>query len=321
MCCKIFDAHCDTVYLLAKSGAELKQNRYNADIKRMIEYSTYIQVFAAFVDKKEIKIPPMRHCLNLVEKYRAEVEKNRDLIKPLLNLADLENAKKDGGVYSILSIEGGEAFEGSLTAVKKFYDMGVRLVTLTWNYANELADGITESRGGGLTQFGREAVGLMEKLGIMIDVSHISEKGFWDVAEVTEYPFVASHSCVKKLCGHRRNLNDEQIDAIINRGGVIGVNFFPEFLSDSGVCTADKIAEHIEYIISRGGMNSVAFGSDFDGVDSLPSGVYGVESMKHLTDILRSRGLSDEDVDKVAFGNLFNLFRDMFERTDATCVK
>ena len=307
-----FDAHCDTVYEASSQNLSLMQNNLQLDIERMEKYDTYIQVFAAFVDKKSIKCTPMQHCLSLIEKYRYEVEKNK--ISVIQSIEELQKANKDGGVWSILSIEGGEALGGELSAIKKFYDLGVRLITLTWNYSNEIADGITEIRGGGLTEFGKEAVKMMEDMGILIDVSHISEKGFWDVYEITRYPFVASHSCVKALCNHPRNLTDEQIKAIIHKNGCIGVNFYPLFLDVTGKCSYTKIAEHIEYIINLGGENCVGLGSDFDGVENLPYGISGVQDMHKLTDCMYSVGFSEKIINKVLFDNFYRIFFQTFDR-------
>ncbi len=312
----IFDAHCDTVYELSRQKLSLSGNSLQLDIERMEQYDTYIQVFAAYIDKMNIGCSPVRHCLDLINEYKSETGKNRGRISQIKSAQDLESAARSGGVFSILAIEGGEALGGELSALKMYYDLGVRLITLTWNYANELADGITESRGGGLTEFGRQVVRAMEDMGILIDVSHISEKGFWDVAELARYPFVASHSCAKTLCSHQRNLSDEQIRAIIDINGCIGVNFYPEFLRDSKRCSAEAIVDHIEHIIGLGGENSVGLGSDFDGVAYLPDGISGVEDMHRLLTCMKSRGFSDNMIKKAAFDNFYRVFFETMSRVN-----
>lgn len=311
---KIFDAHCDTIYELNNRNMSLDKNSVHLDVERMREYDTYIQVFAAFVDKEEISVSPMNHCLKLMDKYHSELEKSGGMLKAIETAADLKRAAESGGAYSILSIEGAEALEGNLSALRMYYKMGVRLITLTWNYANELADGITESRGGGLTAFGREAVSMMESMGILIDVSHLSERGFWDVAECTAYPFVASHSCAKSLCGNIRNLTDEQICAIVGRNGCIGVNFYPEFLSDSGKCDISDIVRHIKYMLELGAEDSIGLGSDFDGVECLPHGINGAENMKDIISALSDDGISQRIIDKIAFGNFYRVFYETLSR-------
>ena len=310
---RIFDAHCDTISKLFNQGAELKKSNLHLDLERMSKFYTYIQVFAAFIDKNKVVGSYVNYALKLFDKYYFEIEKNKGLINPILSSDDLTNTE-NGGVYSILSIEGGEMLEGSLSTISMFYRLGVRLITLTWNYANEISDGICEARGGGLTDFGKSAVKMMEDLGILIDVSHISEKGFWDVYENTKYPFIASHSCVKSLCSHSRNLNDEQISAIIKRNGVIGINFYPDFLSDDKVADINTIVKHIEYILKMGGENVLAFGSDFDGVSHLPQGISGVQDIYKIIDALSYKGFDSTLCDKIAYKNLYRIFYETLSR-------
>lgn len=304
----IFDAHCDTISEIYNKNMSLYKNAFHLDLERMEKLNTYIQIFAVFIDKKNISASPFNHCMALIRKYHSEIEKNKGRISVIETVEQLEKALKSRGLYSVLSIEGGEALEGSTDAIYMYHKLGVRLITLTWNYANEIADGITESRGGGLTDFGEKAVKIMEDLGILIDVSHISERGFWDVAENTKHPFVASHSCVKALCGHKRNLSDEQIKEIIKRRGCIGVNFYPEFLSDNKMCGIESIVEHIKYIINLGGEDSVGLGSDFDGVDSLPRGISGVQDMPALIDAMIKSGIPGEKIDKISYRNFYRVF-------------
>ncbi len=310
----IFDAHCDTIFELCEQDKKLNKNNLHLDIERMREYDTYIQVFAAFIDKKSIKVPPIKHCLSLIEKYHNEISENKDIISAITTAEDLVAAKEKGGVYSILSIEGGEALQGDLNALSMYYKMGVRLITLTWNYANELADGVMDARGAGLTEFGKNAVKTMEKMGILVDVSHICEKGFWDVEEITKYPFIASHSCVKALCSHPRNLSDEQIKAMIKRKCGIGINFYPEFLDNSGVCKTERIVDHIEYILQLGGESVIGLGSDFDGVSGLPSDMNGIEDMTNLFNIMKNRGIDEEIIKNIKFENFYRLFYDTLKR-------
>lgn len=274
-------------------------------------FGTYVQIFAAFIDKKNIVKTPMNECLSMIEKYNLEIEKNRDIITPVKSSNDLKMILNRGGLYSILSIEGGEALEGTLSAIYMYYKLGVRLITLTWNWANEIADGICESRGGGLTDFGIQAVKLMEELGIVIDVSHLSEKGFWDVAKTTSRPFVASHSCVKAICQHKRNLNDEQIKEIILRKGCIGINYFPDFLTEKTKCDYFKIVDHISYILAMDGENSVGLGSDFDGVDYLPQGIGSVEDVYKIITRMKDIGFSQELINKILFDNFYRVFMDI----------
>ncbi len=307
---QVFDLHCDTALEMVLNEQGLKQNNLHLDLTRMEEYDGYIQVFAAFVDKKSIHVTPMEHCLSLLRKLYTEIEENNKKISLIRTAQDLEKVKKRKGVGAILSLEGGESLHGSLNALWMYYQLGVRLITLTWNWSNELADGIMEERGGGLTDFGRKAVAMMEALGILVDVSHLSVKGFWDVAEVTRKPFVASHSCVQALCKHPRNLNDAQIDCLIARQGGMGINFFPEFLSDDGECSIRQILSHMEYVLERGGENILGIGSDFDGVSGLPQEMRGVEDVQTLILEMKRNGFSKKLIEKILFANFHRIFKE-----------
>ncbi len=305
---RFFDGHCDTGYVCMESNVGLRKNSLHLDLERMDRYSGYIQVFAAFVDCKSIKTSPFAHVLAILKVLKDQLNQNKDIVSLITSRDELEevtNLRKTG---AILSIEGGEALVGSLDRLSLFYDMGVRLITLTWNYANEIAEGVCEDSGRGLTEFGRKAVAAMEDMGILIDVSHLSEKGFWDVVEHTKYPFVAFHSNAKSLCGHPRNLTDQQISTMIERNGCIGVNFYPLFLQDNGKAEQCHILSHVDHILELGGEDCIGFGSDFDGVSFLPDKISGTESMKNIAEALQKRGYSDFLVDKICFGNFYRVF-------------
>lgn len=305
----IFDAHCDTMSRILDEGKQLFANDLEIDLQRMPKQ--YIQVFAAFVDKENCKKTPLNRCLNIIEHYHSEIEKNRDIIQHCITYDEIMQSLNGGKSAAILSVEGGEALDGNLSALWALYCLGVRLVTLTWNYPNEIADGaLTESKGG-LTPFGKTVVAEMNRLGMVIDVSHLSEQGFWDVMEITSAPIVASHSNARALCGHLRNLTDEQIRAVIQNGGAIGLNFYPEFLSDSGQAGIDDILRHLEHMLELGGEDSVGFGSDFDGVDSLPDGIAGVQDVQRLTERMYRAGYSETLVKKIAAENFLRVFREI----------
>lgn len=304
----IFDAHCDTILEMLNQNQELKKNSLHLDLERLRQYEEYIQVFAAFIDQKEISCSPVTQCVKMLEKIHSEIERNREDVMLILSADDLTTAIEEKKCGTILSIEGGEALAGSLENLWMYDKLGVRLITLTWNYANEIADGICESRGGGLTEFGRKAVAAMEALGIVVDVSHLSVQGFWDVAEMTKYPFVASHSCVKALCGHPRNLDDDQIQLLVQREGGIGINFYPEFLSDTSKCDIETILAHMEYILERGGERVLGLGSDFDGVSCLPEGIDGVENVCDIVSAMQSQNWPQTLIDRICFGNFYRIF-------------
>ncbi len=303
---KIFDAHADTMSKLYESGENFLKNTCHIDFDRMKKYDGYTQVFAAFVDKKATSEKPNLYIKKVIERYKKEVFKSDVCHCETFN--QLNNSK----FSSILSIEGGEALDGSIDNLYEFYQLGVRIMTLTWNYRNEICDGIGEGDGKGLTAFGKTVVQQMNKLGMVIDVSHISQKGFWDVLNCSQKPFIASHSCVMKLCNHPRNLTDEQIKAIIEADGVIGVNFYPLFLDESGKCKMEKILEHIEYIIELGGENNIGIGSDFDGIEYLPDGMTGIENIGLLISLMEERKYGEKIINKILFENFLRVLKAVF---------
>ncbi len=311
---KFFDAHCDTGSMILENGENIKQNSLHFDLKRLEEYCGYIQVFAAFVDKKKIRCTAFEHCVAILNYLHWQMDQNKEIISLITSQDELKKVAETGGIGAILSIEGGEALEGTLENLHLFYQLGVRLITLTWNYANEISEGVFENNGNGLTDFGKKAVKAMENMGIVIDVSHLSETGFWDVAEHTKYPFVASHSNAKTLCNHPRNLTDEQITCIIKRKGCIGINFFPDFLSDTGKATMADIIRHMEYILRLNGEDSLGLGSDFDGVSSLPKGIRGVESVNGIYEELKENHLLSKVAEKICFGNFYRIFMETMGR-------
>ena len=221
--------------------------------------------------------------------------------------SDIENALKQGKCAAVLSVEGGEVLEGRIENLRILSRLGVRAMTLTWNYSNELCDGVGEVRGAGLTEFGKKVVSEMNRLGMIIDVSHISVKGFWDVIETSRCPIAATHSNAYALKAHPRNLSDEQIKAIIENGGVIGASIYPEFVSD-GVCRAADIIRHIEHILALGGEENVGFGSDFDGIDRTPDDIRGAEEMYRLIDEMLRLGYSETVIKKITAENFLRLF-------------
>ncbi len=315
----IFDAHCDTIYELRERGARLRSNDLCVDLERLKEFDGYIQVFAAYIDRERIKKRPFGDCVDafkecddLIGLYHTEAEKNADMFAACADFGGILKALEEKKTAGILAIEGADALEGELSNLNYFYDRGVRLITLTWNHDNELAGSIAGDSGGGLTEFGREAVCAMFKMGIIVDVSHISKRGFWDVYELAKKynkPFVASHSNAYSICEHPRNLDDEQIKAIVETGGCIGINFYADFLSEKGEAGVDDILKHMEYMIKLGAERNIGFGTDFDGMSRTPSGVSGVQNMGDVIKRMEKSGFSQEFVKNISYYNFLNCFR------------
>ncbi|MDI4646132.1 dipeptidase [Cohnella hashimotonis] len=190
---------------------------------------------------------------------------------------------------ALLALEGADALRGERWALRLLHRLGLRMLGLTWNEANWACDGIMEPRGAGLTKEGRSLVAECEALGILIDVSHLSEKGFWETAELARRPFLASHSNARALCPHPRNLTDDQIRALVAANGLIGITFVPFFLQSRRQAGIDDVLRHVEHICTLGGANHIAFGSDFDGIDTYTLGLAGPADYSALADALLAR--------------------------------
>ncbi len=276
------DAHCDTLTKLADRTQHLRKNTGNLDLERFCKYETVVQVFAVWL-QKEYYPYAMQKTLAYLDYFEKELKENADLIALATDYPTILEHKKQGKCSAILALEGGEALEGNLSALDTYYQKGVRMMTLTWNYPNALGEGAGGSHG--LTTFGKEVVKNMHNMGMVVDVSHLSEKGFYDVAEFGR-PFIASHSDAKEICNHRRNLTKQQLQTLREVNGFVGVNFHPDFLAEDGIATMDDILRHIWYMLDMAGENHVGFGSDFDGIPRTPQNMTGVQDMAMLLERL-----------------------------------
>ncbi len=243
------------------------------------------------------------------------VEKHSDLIRMAYNAKDLLHNQEQGKMSAVLTMEDGRAVDGKLENVKLFYDMGFRAMSLTWNTPNcfgapNSADPAVMKKG--LTDFGKEAVGYMQELGMLVDVSHLSEGGFYDVAKICRKPFVATHSNSRALCPHPRNLTDGQLRMLGNTGGVAGLNFGPEFLNEDMECrdsTAKRIAEHARHMVNIGGIDCVGLGSDFDGITGNLE-INDCTRLALLEKALEKEKFSSGEIEKIFYKNVLRVMRD-----------
>ncbi|HHW30533.1 MAG TPA: membrane dipeptidase [Clostridiaceae bacterium] len=304
----IVDAHCDTLSRIYDDKMDLMKNNFHVDIERMQKYDGYVQFFAAFIDPAYCQAYAMRRAVQLIDKFYSQAELYKDNISLCYDIDSVNAALKERKIAAILTIEGGDALQGDLAALRTFYKLGVRSLCLTWNYRNEIADGVEDSSSDrGLTYFGRVVVREMNSLGMIIDISHISEKGFWDVIELSKAPVIASHSNAKAICNHIRNLTDSQIIAIKDNGGVIGINFYPYFLNNTAHASVKNIIRHIEYIASLIGCDNIGIGADFDGIDCTPLDISGVQDMYKVINELLRLNYTEKDVEKIAGGNFIRV--------------
>jgi membrane dipeptidase len=316
----VFDLHTDLLSkLLEEPLASFAEGRGEGDFRhydlaRMRAGSVGAVVWALYTrdDRDEHPVVRTLRMIDIAERLAAAHPQDLVLAR---RAGDVERARAEGKVAAVLSIENGVACLDRIELLRTYHRLGVRAVGLTWNGRNAIADGCgEEDAGGGLTAFGRAVVGEMARLGMIVDVSHLSEAGFWDVASRLEgRPFIASHSNARALCDHRRNLRDEQVRAVAKAGGVVGVNFWPPFVkagAGRGGATLDDVAAHVLALAERAGaVDHVAIGADYDGIDYAPSGLEDPSRFPALAEALLARGLSEPDVEKVFFGNFLRVFR------------
>lgn len=299
----ILDAHCDTISKAYDEGADLSKNELHNDLERQRAYGGFLQAYAIWIDDFFAVNMPLKKTLILIDRYYNELEKN--MVAPVRTKAELLDVIQNKKLGGLLAIEGGEAIEGDLSVLRNLYRLGVRILTLTWNRRNAIADGVElqESKNG-LSRFGREVVKEMNRLGMVIDVSHSNEYTIQDVLELSEKPIIASHSNARALCSFWRNLTDRQFEALIQNGGVAGINLCDEFLTDGGKnCSVDSIFAHIEHFLALGGEKNVGLGADLDGVDVLPQGFAGTQDYDQIIEGMLKRNYSEEVVRGILYAN------------------
>lgn len=267
----------------------------------MQSVNTKIQCFAIFVPTTLHPELSFHATLYLVDLFYEKILRPNPQIKLLRNKGDIEKLKNDE-IGAILTLEGCDPIGKDLLKLKTLLRLGVTSVGLTWNFANHVADGALEDRGAGISKFGKEVIGLLNETKTWIDVSHLSEKAFWDIMEWGDYP-LASHSNCYSLCPNPRNLRDEQIEALIDRDSVIGITFYPPFLSGKRQATISDILNHLEHICMLGGEKHVGFGSDFDGIEESVMGLESIAGYNLLVNEL-CKYYSDIQVKQFLFDNM-----------------
>lgn len=310
----ICDCHCDTLTELYNKNASLYENEQHFDIKRQIALGGGLQFCAIYVPTEVFRYQGgLRYTLCLLDKYNQEIKKLHENGIDVLQVRTAEDAGNmlKHKAATLLAIEEGGAIDGSLEALRCLYELGVRAMTLTWSNRNDIADGINEeATGSGLTLFGKQVVAEMNRLGMLVDVSHISTAGFWSVIETSTKPIIATHSNAKSLCSHPRNLNDEQIKALAQNGGLAGITFAGQFLEEDwrNACI-ESVYKHIDYMLNLiGNDDHIGFGSDFDGISHPPYNIQGVQDYKPLIEYL-SKYYSNETINKITHQNVINLLQ------------
>lgn len=284
----ICDMHCDT-------ATKMYDNKLNLDTSPL----ALTQFFAVFVSPKYYQNPKKR-CFDVINYLYNEFLKNSDKIKLCKSFSDLDKLKTN----AFLTIEGGEPIT-YLEDLKTFYDLGVRMLTLIWNNDNHIGGANGSDKG--LSEFGKRLIPAMNDIGMIIDLSHSSQKTFFDACEISKKPVVLSHSNSYSLCPHPRNITDEQFEEIKRLNGCVGINFYPPFLTEKKSANIYDIVSHIEYFLSLGGENNIGIGSDFDGIDTIADGIKSIKDTYKIFNILSSKGISDEIIKKIAYKNIYRV--------------
>lgn len=322
---KVFDMHCDTISALYEKRkcnevVELKKNNLHLDIEKMKKGDYGLQTFALFVDKEAQK-DSFRTAQEMAVLFQEEIKKNSQDIAQVFTYRDILENEKNGKISAILSLEEGAIYEKEPQMLRKFYDQGVRMATLTWNYENDLGypnrfynplEQKVWSVGekAGLKEKGFEMLEEMEALGIILDVSHLSDGGFYDVAKYAKGPFLASHSNARGIAPNAaRNLTDHMIQILAEKGGVMGLNFCVSFVRENWKpkeegALLSELVRQVKYIIQVGGEECIGLGSDFDGIEEAPVEMRNAEGLPLLAEAMEKAGMPYTQIEKVFFKNV-----------------
>lgn len=265
---RLVDFHCDVLSKLLVDPKltfmNSQSDKLDVTYERLKQAGTAVQIFAIYIP--ESINGPIEPILESIDRFYQHVLTCPDM-KFIQTKADLSECVSLGKMGAMLSLEGVDGLQGNLSLLRVLYQLGVRAAGLTWNHANWAADGVMEPRGGGLTAKGKDLIRECDRLGILIDVSHLSERAFWETADLAARTIIASHSNARAIFDHPRNLTDEQLKAIIALQGMVGITFVPWFLANGENVTIHDVLRHIEHVCELGGENHIMFGSDFDGID------------------------------------------------------
>ena len=309
----VFDFHCDTALVLLgddlNQAGSLRKNNGHIDLERAVKLGGYAQCFACFTTD----IPELVHGISpivLFERELAtiqrEVDKNSDLISIAYSVDEIEENRANGKMSAILTLEGTAGIDYNPALLEDLWAIGFRVTSLGWNEKNPLTG--SNVTGGGLTDLGREYVKEAQRLGMRVDVSHISDEGFWDILKITEAPILATHSNSRAVHNHSRNLTDDMFRAIRETGGVAGYNACREFTGENP--NLDTVCDHILHFMELDPDGKhIALGGDLDGVEAMPDGFEGVQSYPALARKLLDRGLTEENVMDIFWNNAIRVMK------------
>ena len=303
----VFDLHCDTAIRLLgshfDSAGSLRSNQLHIDLDRAKTLNGYGQCFACYTTPNK-KLPAGLSVIGLFERELAtilrETEQNSDLIHLAYSGREVEENRQKGFMSAVLTIEGPAGFDYNTELLEDLYNIGFRITTLGWNEKNPLTG--SHVTGGGLTELGQEYVREAQRVGMVVDVSHISDEGFWDIMEITQKPIIATHSNSRAVWDSSRNVTDEMYLAICQTGGTVGINLYPDFLGENA--TLDTACDHILHFLQIAGSDKhISLGGDLDGIGSLPADFSGVQDYPTLAEKLLQRNISEETVMNIFWNN------------------
>ena len=313
---KSIDLHCDTISSLFKSPKEdsLNKNSFQVDVEGLKQIQAKAQFFALFVDLKEQvakEVNPTEYCLEMLDYFHCKVKESPDL-KLAKSFKDLKNNQEAGKISAFLTIEEGGVLQGEVYNLRNFYRLGVRAITLCWNYPNGIGYPNTANNYSkrGLTPFGEDLIQRMNELGMLVDVSHLSDQGVLEALNLSSDPIIASHSNCRRIKNHLRNLSDDLIKKIADSGGIIGVNFAPRFLGASSLAKIEDIVRHVNHLKEVGGLEVIALGSDFDGFKG-SSEIKEVGKLDELFAALKREQFSDDELEKISYGNVERIIKEV----------
>lgn len=324
---KIIDLHCDSIIHLMQNNDSLYNKKGHINLKKLQQGDYMLQCFAMFVNIKKVN-DPYDYCKKMIQKYYENLNQYNHIIKPVYNYQDIIDNNEQGLISALLTIEEGAVLKGSIKKLYEFYNLGVRMITITWNYPNELGypnidnnkinkdtsykeiQSMIETKKG-LTTKGIKIIKEMEKLGMILDVSHLGDKGLKDVLKHTKKPFIASHSNARTICDFPRNLSDELLIEMKKRNCLIGINYCPNFLKEqSNKMEITDVIKHIKYLKELIGIDYIALGSDFDGIEGeleLKDASY----LPLLIEKLKEAGFKNEEIEKITHQNALRLFKEV----------
>lgn len=315
----VIDGHCDTLLRwqmqesrILPMPAGIQETQGHIDLARLQQGGVTAQNFACYILPPFLPAQATHHTLAMIDLFYRQVNEHPGELCLATCADDILQAKEQGMVAGLLSLEGAEGLQGSLATLRMLYRLGVRWIGLTWNHRNQAADGLGEQRtGGGLTEFGVQLVQEMNRLGMLVDIAHLAPAGVRDVFEICEGPVIASHANAHALCPVPRNLSNEQLTRLAASGGVVGVTYVPGFITTGNEpATLDMLLDHVDHMVGVAGIDHVGLGSDFDGFGGAPpTGLEDVSCVPNLTAGLQERGYSDEEVLKILGGNWLRVLR------------